>query len=73
MAKKEKYIGFRATKELETKLKAVQDMKGYSTITQTVKHLIQTGLTFYEVRKQKIKELKKEIEKYNIEKWELNK
>ncbi len=72
MAKKSKYIGFRSTKELELKIKAVQDIKGFSSFSTAVKHLIETGLIFYQIRKDKVKELKKEIEKYNIEKWELN-
>lgn len=65
-------ISFRVSDELKYKLKALHDKLGMSTISNTVRHLINTGIQYYSLRDVKIAEIKKEMQKYGIERWELN-
>jgi len=65
-------VQFRIKPELQIKLDTIQNILHLGSESQTVRHLIETGLAFYELRQVEIARIKKKMKDYNIQVWELH-
>jgi hypothetical protein len=68
---KSNIIRVRFKPEDEKALRSIQEFAGFSTISDTVRQMIKTGLSFYKERERKIKEIQEEISIFTIKPKEL--
>jgi len=64
-------IRIRLKPDVKTSLSTVQKFAGFSDISKTVRHLIHTGLNFYQQREKVIDEIKGQIITFTIKPEEL--
>lgn len=60
-------ITFRAKPQLQIQLKTIHGVFGYSSISDTVRRLVELGIEYHELKKTKATELKSEMRKWGIE------
>jgi len=66
-----KILRIRLKPETETAMRDIKKFAGFADISKTVRHLIECGLSFYQHREQKIKEIKADISQFTITPAEL--
>lgn len=68
---KSKIIRIRFKPEIETALRNIMKIAPFDDISKTVRHLVETGLNFYQERKKVIVKLKEQIGIFTIKPEEL--